>query len=108
MSFLKESIIDLKAKHKTNGIKIRRLNESAMPPQDMKKWLEDVFDDLEKAEEIPSVPEVTWKMVDDFEDLIDKLPEDQHEQKADDDVADAALEVYHQHVGSVAKKEKQD
>ena len=29
MSFLKESIIDLKAKHKTNGVKIRRLDEAA-------------------------------------------------------------------------------
>lgn len=28
MSILKEAIVDLKAKHKTNGIKIRRLDEN--------------------------------------------------------------------------------
>jgi hypothetical protein len=87
--------------------------ETAMPPSDAKKWLQDSLYDLEEYGDIKNVDDIkiSWEMVDAFTDIVDKIPEDAEDkwgrQKLDDAIIDAAEEVYHQFVGSVARKEKE-
>jgi hypothetical protein len=85
-----------------------KLEETAMPPQDAKKWLTDTLLDAEEHGDVPKLDdvEITWKMVHAFTDIIDQIPEDRDRQQMDDAIYDAAMEVYHQFVDSIANREK--
>jgi len=91
-----------------------QLDETAMPPQDARDFLEDQLSDAAEYGDISSeAMDDVWdndklmaKMTDAFAAIVNEFPEDQNHHKFIDAIYDAALEVYHQHVGSVKNKEK--
>lgn len=95
-------------------MKVHELIETAMPPQDARKWFEDTLHDLaeygdisfEMLDDVLERNKLMWTMTNAFTDLVDKIPEDLDRQKMDDAIFDAAQEVWHQHVGSIKSKEK--
>jgi len=107
MTYLQEVIDNLKPT-------FTQVDETAMPPRDARKWLEDNLDDATETGDIAAAgmddvwedDKLMWKMTHAFTDIIDELPEDLDRQKMDDAIYDAALSVYQQFVGSVPHKEK--
>lgn len=95
---------------------LKPLSEMGMPPQDKRKWLEDMLQDATEYGDISSEAmddvwdndKLMWKMADAFVDLVDKIPANLPREKTDDAIYDKALEVYHQHVGPIKSKEKVD
>ena len=95
-------------------MKLHDLFEMRMPPQDARKWLEDLLDEAgeygdinpETMDDVWDNDKLMWKMTDEFLDMVRDIEETLGREQREDAIYDAALEVYHQNIGPVKKKER--